>query len=337
MLIQIVLSALLTLFLIILVRKYASKLLLLDEPNHRSIHTDLIPRGAGIAFTIGALIALYIGDPYFLHHRRYTILAILFVLSIGILDDRHKARPETKFIVLFLATILIWQNGLHINDVGVYFGFDIHFAWLAFPFTYFAIAGFTNAINLIDGLDGLAGSISLLILLFFFYLGYQHNDKFLIEVSLVFIVGLIVFLFFNWNPAKIFMGDSGSLTLGFLISILSFHALKYIPSVAILYLGAYPIIDTLIAMIRRRQQNVPITRADRCHIHHILLTITGSTPKTVIIITSFQAIFIAMVLRLPPNIEQGTYLLLYSITIAIIYKLLILSMQKYKIECYKKK
>ena len=334
MLIQITISGLLTLFLIVLIRKYAHQLLLLDKPNHRSIHTNLIPRGAGIAFTIGAIIALYIGDPYFLHHRRYTILAILFVLAIGILDDRHRAKPKTKFIVLFLTTILIWQNGLRIDNVGIYFGFDIHFAWLAFPFTYFAIAGFTNAMNLIDGLDGLAGSISLLILTFFFYLGYQNSDKFLMELSLVFIVGLVVFLFFNWNPASIFMGDSGSLTLGFLISLLSFHTLRYIPSVAILYIGAYPIIDTIIAIIRRKREGVPITRADRCHIHHILLNIIGSVKKTVVLISTFQAIFIFIALLIHKDRDQGIFLLLYVIVVAVIYNIIIFFMRNSEMGCH---
>ncbi len=329
-------SALISGCLILFIRHYADVLHLVDEPNHRSAHSHPVPRGAGIAFTLGAIAAICSGDHRLIFQHIYTLLAILSILTIGILDDRHEAAPRTKFIVLLLATFLIWHEGLRIDDVGRYFGIDIHFAWFAFPFTYFAVAGFSNAMNLIDGLDGLAGAVAFLILSFFLLLGYQHHDNFLINISLYFMVGIVVFLFFNWHPATIFMGDSGSLTLGLVISVLAIHALRYIPSVSVLYLGAFPIIDTLVAMFRRKLQGYSVTQPDKCHIHHLLLYITGSVHKTVLIIVGIQLLFLLIALALPKKMDQSVPLVIFFMILAMAYKTILYLIDKYKIECYAK-
>jgi len=328
-------SALLSAGLILLIRHFASSLHLIDEPNYRSSHTHPVPRGAGIAFTLAALAALYFSQDRLVALHGDILLALFSVLAIGILDDRHEAAPRTKFVVLLFATFLIWREGLRIDDVGRYFGFEIHLALLSFPFTYFAVAGFTNAMNLIDGIDGLAGSIVLLILTFFLILGYRHHDTFLISFSLFFIVGVTVFLYFNWHPASIFMGDSGSLVLGFVISILSIYSLKYIPSVAVLYLGAFPIVDTLVAMFRRKMQKYSVTQPDRCHIHHLLFHITGSIPQTVIIIVGVQFLFLLVAFFLPKNMDQGIALLLFFLILTIAYKAVLFTVRRYRIPCYR--
>ena len=110
------------------------------------------------------------------------------------------------------------------------------------PFTIFALAGFTNALNLIDGLDA---SISIVILSSFLYIGYIHKNELMIVLCSLTIASLLAFLIFNWNPAKIFMGDSGSLFLGFIISVVACISLEYIHPIAIFYLAALPIVDTL--------------------------------------------------------------------------------------------
>jgi len=305
---------------IVLIRRYAHALLLVDEPNHRSTHEEPVPRGAGIAFSVAAMLTLFffhreIWDGYFIVPG-----SLLLILMVGILDDRHEAAPKMKFLAIAMATFILWDGGLLIDRVGEYFGMEIRFGWLALPFTFFAVAGFTNALNLIDGIDGLAGTISLVILGAFFSLGWRHGDAFLLSLTLTFGTGVLVFLFFNWNPASIFMGDSGSLTLGFLISVLSIYALKYLPSVSVLYLGAIPLIDTLVVMIRRKRDGRSATAPDRCHLHHLIHRRKGSVPKTVLTLGGFQLIFAVIGLMLPRGIDQTIPLLVFLLIVIAVYR-----------------
>ena len=136
--------------------RYAPVLRLIDEPNRRSIHRIVVPKGAGIVFTLAALTGLLLFKGSCCLHHFPLFVSLLLILTVGILDDRHNATPRFKFFVIALATFVLWVDGLFIDTVGRYFGVEIRFGFLAIPFTFFALAGFTNAMNLIDGLDGLA-------------------------------------------------------------------------------------------------------------------------------------------------------------------------------------
>jgi UDP-GlcNAc:undecaprenyl-phosphate GlcNAc-1-phosphate transferase len=319
------------------IRRYAPILHLVDFPNVRSFHNKLIPRGAGIAFVSSALADLAI-----FHHQFWTLhwpilVALALVLAIGILDDRHDAAPWLKFVVIVLATLVLWDDGLLIDHVGKYFGIDLRLAWLALPFTLFAVAGFTNALNLIDGLDGLAGSLSLTILFGFYWLGAIHGDTMLTTLSLAFGVGVAVFLIFNWHPASIFMGDSGSLTLGFLISLLSIRALEYLPSVSVLYIGAVPLIDTLTAIIRRKRHGRSAMAPDRCHIHHLLVNRTNSVTQAVVWMVQLQLAMILVGLFLSKTMDQTLPLVLFGVVVWGVYHLIEKEIRRQGIDCYQEK
>lgn len=290
-------SLLITIFIIavvlhIIVIRNAEFLNLMDIPNERSAHKNIVPRGAGIAiFSSVFIVTLFLNFEYFMSNI-YIHIAILFVFLVGLIDDRNDVSPRLKFIVLFFATILIYQHGVSIDYLGTYFSYDLMLPWfLIFPFTFFAIAGFTNGLNLIDGLDGLAGTISFVMLSTFLAIGIVYNDVLLITLSSSFIVSIIAFLLFNWNPAKIFMGDSGSLTLGFVISILSIESIQYISPAAVLFVIALPILDTFVVMRRRMQRGHSIFKADKNHMHHFLLNVKGDVRFTVILLVSIQIIF----------------------------------------------
>jgi UDP-GlcNAc:undecaprenyl-phosphate/decaprenyl-phosphate GlcNAc-1-phosphate transferase len=273
----------------------AKKLHLLDIPNERSHHCSVIPRGAGIGFISAVFLGFMIFQTHLFLENWFVFLAIFFVFLLGILDDRHEVSVKFKFLVISLSTLLLWIYGLRVTTIGTWFGYEIHFVWwVALPFSMFAISGFTNALNLIDGLDGLAGSISVVILIFFYFIGLHYNDVLMMYLAMFTIVSLTAFLILNWNPAKIFMGDSGSLTLGFIISVLSLLSLRYISPVLILYLGALPILDTLIVMIRRIRRGKSPFQPDKTHIHHILVKFfDGNVKKTVIFLVMLQLIFSA--------------------------------------------
>jgi UDP-GlcNAc:undecaprenyl-phosphate GlcNAc-1-phosphate transferase len=320
MLLSIVSVFLLSLVAIWALKRFAPKIGLVDIPNERSVHSNIVPRGAGIGIFIAFILTCCLFEIDILTHYPLTFLGFSTVFFIGVLDDLKDASPKTKFLVIFIATTLAYFEGIGIHSLGTYFGFELTLGWLALPFTLFAVSGFTNALNLIDGIDGLSGTISILILGVLFFIGYQHHDTFITHLSLLLITALAAFLLFNWNPASIFLGDSGSLTVGFIISILSIKALDYIHPALILFLAAIPIFDTLIVMIRRKRRGGSAFAPDKTHLHHILLKFfNGNVKKTVIALALLQLIYSMTGFFLMEEIEQSFILILFGVNYLILY------------------
>jgi len=298
----------------------ALRLGLVDVPNERSMHTRHHPRGAGIGIYMAAVLI----DPLFnytlmLDHY-LTCLAVLMVFVVGVLDDHQDTSPNTKFIVIALGAVLVYFDNIYVSTLGHLFGFDFSLGWLALPFTVFAIVGFTNALNLIDGLDGLAGSISVVILSTLFSIGYNYDDAFMMLLAGSFIAGLLAFLVYNWNPASIFMGDSGSLTLGFVIGILVIKAASYIHPVTVLFIIAVPLMDTIIVMVRRKRHGKSMFAADKTHLHHLLFNFFNrNVKKTVIVIVILQMIYSITALQIVENADQSMSLILFILNVLGMY------------------
>ncbi len=289
LLIGIFITSFLSIYLLI---HYSKKLGLVDVPNERSMHKKVTPRGAGIAFVLSVFLVVLFFDFEHFKIYYYIYLAIGIVFIAGAWDDLKSISPKIKFIFMFLSSLLLYVNDFAIYSLGTYFGYEIILpAWLIFPFTFFAIAGYTNALNLMDGLDGLAASIAIVMLVTFLAIGIEHGDELLISLSSFFIVTLLAFLLFNWNPAKIFMGDSGSLSLGIVIAILTIHAIKYITPASALFVIALPLLDTFIVMTRRIQRHQSPFKADKNHMHHFLVNFKGDVRYSVIILVLMQIIF----------------------------------------------
>lgn len=264
----------------------------MDMPNERSIHKKPVPRGAGIGFVSAIfIVSIFLNYSNFIEYY-YIYLSIFVVFIVGALDDNQGVSPILKFVFIFFATFILYLNDFHLTSLGSYLGYEITLPLvLILPFTFFAIAGFTNAFNLLDGLDGLAGAVSMVMMGAFLAIGILHNDTLLITLSSIFLVGVSAFLFFNWYPAKIFMGDSGSLTLGFVISILSIQSLAYLTPAAVLFIIALPVLDTFIVMTRRIQRGRSPFQADRNHMHHFLYKAKMDVKFTVILIVYVQIAF----------------------------------------------
>lgn len=319
----------LTLILIKIVILKAPDWGLMDIPNKRSEHTRHTPVGAGIGFYLATAIVTPLFYFDLVSEYWLTLLAVFLVFVVGVLDDHKDTSPKTKFVVLAIASVMLCFDDIFIDHVGIYFGIPVSLGWFAFPFTVFAVVGFTNALNLIDGLDGLAGSISLVTLSAFFYLGYEHCDEFMMIISGVFISALLAFLIYNWNPASIFMGDSGSLTLGFVISVLAIRSLEYIPAVSVLFIAAIPLLDTFVVMIRRKRNKKSMFSADKCHIHHLLHHFFNKdTKKTVIFLFILQSIYSLIGVQLEKSIEQSIPMVLFILNVAFVYMLLDRMIQK---------
>jgi len=289
---------------IYLLIRNAEKLGLVDIPNERSMHTKLTPRGAGIAFVLPVFLVVILFDLEYFKTYYYIYLAIAIVFIAGAWDDIKNISPKSKFLFIFISSLLLYVNDFAIVSLGTYLGYEVVLpSWLVFLFTFFAIAGYTNALNLMDGLDGLAASLSLVMFVTFLTIGLEYNDKLLISLSSFFTVTLLAFLWFNWNPAKIFMGDSGSLTLGMVISILAIQSMQYITPISALFIIAVPVLDTFIVMTRRIQRGNSPFKADKNHLHHFLFNVKGNVRYTVIVLVLMQIVFSIIGYQLDPKNE----------------------------------
>lgn len=335
-LLKLIFTFLLTFIFIKLLIKNARFLGLVDIPNERSSHSKITPRGAGIGFGFAFFISIILFENRFLLEHYLVFLAIFLVFFIGILDDHRDTTPKAKFYMIFFATFLLYLDDISIYSLGTFLGYELSLWIFALPFTMFALSGFTNALNLIDGLDGLAGTISFIILSTFLYIGLVHQDELIVTICSVVLSSLVAFLIFNWNPAKIFMGDSGSLFLGFVISVVATISLKYIHPISVFYLAALPIVDTLIVMVRRIRNGKSPFSPDKTHIHHILLNFfQKKVKKTIFFLILMQSVFSLFGLMLAMNSKDlgtgsgyATMSLILFITISMLFYMIFTGMKR---------
>ncbi len=272
-----------TLLLTPAVRIFALKKGILDKPDDRKVHLKPIPILGGVAIYFGFLIAvifgLLIANIFAIKINLIPIIGILscstLMLLVGVLDDVKGINAFTKFIFQLLIAGVAVYFGIQIEFVSNPFNGVFALGFLSIPLTLFWIVGITNAINLIDGLDGLATGITFIagIALFVVALLLKMKGAALILAALG--GGALGFLRYNFNPASIFLGDSGSLFLGFILAATSIMGvLKSTLVIAfvipVLILGV-PIFDTTSAIIRRVHLKRHIFHADKEHIHHSLL------------------------------------------------------------------
>ena len=305
--------------------KYAHQINLIDLPNSRSSHNLPTVRGFGIVIFFSIGVTLLAFKSFLVIEHPNLLAAILVVGFLGLIDDIKGMPPVIKITTIVVVYMFLFAEGFVILNLGVYYGLELNLnLMIAIIFSTISIVTFTNAFNLIDGLDGLSGLIAIIIFLAFLAIGLSNNDQFLITISILFITPLLVFMFYNWHPAKVFLGDSGSLMIGFVISLMAIRSLNYIEPIAVLYITAVPIIDFLFVTIRRLKTRESIFKADRSHCHHILLSFfNGNVKKTVIIISAFQALLSLIgVIFVAKVIDSLVVLALFLISFFIIYKLL---------------
>ena len=271
-------------------RKWALSTGTVDVPDERKIHTTAIPRIGGIAIFMAFLFALLVYAD--LQPRIRGILAgALVIFFTGFVDDLYGISPRRKFLgEIGGCLVTIGVGHLILSDLGNLFGFGpvVLPLWLAIPFTIFAVVGVINAINLIDGLDGLAGGVSVIALAAFFVLAWKSGNVQAMLLCAALLGALLGFLKYNYFPARIFMGDTGSLVVGFLLGFLAVlltqgHGGKVSPVVPVLILGM-PIIDTLWVMVSRLLQGGSPFAPDKTHVHHKFLDLGLEHRFTVILI-----------------------------------------------------
>lgn len=257
-----------------------------DTPGGRKIHKKFTPSMGGIAFILATFVALGIwGWQYPLPDIRYLLGAIALMFFVGLRDDLVELKAKHKILGQIVAVLLVVVAGdIRIKDFHGFLGIEALPLWFSYGFTSFVLLALTNGFNLIDGLDGLAGSIASLTLgILGVWFQFQGLDS-LAVLSFTLLGGVLAFLAYNWHPAKIFMGDTGSLTLGFALGSLVVAFMEYnfaLPEDAFLKikpsftfgiaLMIYPLYDMARVFARRISKGQHPMIADKTHIHHFLI------------------------------------------------------------------
>ena len=308
----ILVSLIVSVSLIPFLKSYALKKNIIDYPEERKIHTEPIPYLGGVAIYLGFLFGLFI-IYRFLHWvsmKDFYLFGVgsFVIFLLGLYDDFKKANAKIKFTVQIFVAVFIVSHGVYIPQVTNPFGGDsIELLWFGPILTVFWIVLITNSFNLLDGLDGLASGISIITIGFMLGFALFSNDMRVIGISAVLLGSILGFFIFNFPPAKIYMGDTGSLLIGFLVSILCIIPSSKGPyGFAVLIpmiLTAVPIIDTVLAVFRRFKKGIPIFSADKKHLHHRILQLSNSYRKTLFIIygTNFYICLHAILAYFLPN------------------------------------
>ena len=297
---------------------------LLDQPNKRKVHSCPKPLVGGI----GMIMAVTFSSVLFIPpaHLIGVYAGITLLGIVGFLDDFRELNHKWKFIAQICATVFIIYFGRNIlKSLGDILPLGtIDLGILSLPFALFCSVGVMNAVNMIDGLDGLAGGISLIAFASFALLAYINNQWEFMLFSIAFSGAVVAFLRYNWR-ARLFMGDTGSLTIGFILAFLSIAITQtdqsLVPPVAPLLLLTVPIVDAVTTMTKRLLRGKSPFNADRTHFHHILLRLGFNQKRAVKIILGISCFFSATALtgtifRIP---EYFLFLVFFSYCILAVF------------------
>jgi len=326
------------------VRRLAVWLGAVDMPHDRKVHENPTPSLGGLAIFAGVILSLLLCKVVLGFSSRISapegmavalssyqllgiILASSFVAVLGAVDDMRRLSPWTKLTGQIMASLVLVSFGVEISTVALPRGNLIDLTAspiLSILLTIIWMVAFTNIINLIDGLDGLAAGISLIsAAAFFFYgsrVGADSNTLQAMLISAAVAGSCLGFLRYNFNPASIFMGDSGSMFLGFLLGAISIQGILKRTAVATLFtpiiILAVPILDTGLAILRRARSGKPFHHADKEHIHHRLLYIGHSQRQAVLIIYLWSALLTGIALALQFVTSRTVVYILLGVAVA---------------------
>ena len=332
-------TCLLSAILTPLVRRFSLKVGAVDHPNARRINKVDMPSGGGLAifltFVIATLVILPLiskdytypwwREPYQVYILPVVIGALVIVVT-GYLDDIFELKPLPKLLGIVIAATIVWAfTDFRFDSFKFPFGGPlIHFNPLVTCFlTILWIVAITNAINLIDGLDGLVSGVSIISLVTMAIVSYfflPKADLFLTLTILVMVAAIAGFFPYNYHPASIYLGDTGALFIGFMLGVLSLQGLKNSTAVAVvtpvIILGV-PILDTVVAIIRRTLSGQKFYEPDKLHLHHRLLSMGFSHRGAVWMVYAIAFIFSLIALLLNVSSRFGGVLLIFGLLFAL--------------------
>ena len=317
-----------------LIRRFCERFKLLDVPaDGRRVHTYAIPRLGGVAIYLSLMLALaslllvsnLVTES--LQYYRPVFFKVLvpssLVLLLGVFDDLRGANAVVKFVGLGLIASLFYAMGGRIDNLALPFVGVVHLpAVMSFALTVFWLVAIANAFNLIDGMDGLATGAALFSSVVILVVALSGGNRVMIVVTIVICGALAGFLRYNFNPASIFLGDSGALFVGFLLAALSLMgAQKATTAIAVItpiLAFGLPVVDTTVTMARRLIGGRPIFQGDGEHIHHMLLARGWSQRRVVLILYSVCAVFALLAALSTKTSSPMTGFVLFVIAAAVI-------------------
>ena len=300
----------------------------LDQPDARKVHARPIPRIGGIgiyaAFMVSILVQLIFVEltPEFMMSLIGLMVGGTIIVAIGIIDDYCDLPAKVKLLGQILAAaVLVIGFDVRIDFITDPLGDFIYLELFAIPATIFWIVGLTNTVNLIDGLDGLAAGVSSIAAVTIFLVAMEEGIPFVAMVTAALAGAAVGFLYYNFNPARIFMGDTGSMFLGFILAGISVvGAVKSAATIAlivpILALGL-PILDTTFAIVRRARNHRPIFKPDKGHLHHRLLAHGFTQKQAVLLMYIVSALFGLCALALTTVSTQAAVLIVLIVAAAV--------------------
>lgn len=304
---------------------------LYDEPGERSSHEVKTPSLGGVGIFAGAIFSIVLWTPFSqFGNLQYILCALLIIFLVGVKDDIAPVSPTKKLVAqIMAASILVFKSDIRLHSLYGLLGYgDALPDWISAMLTIFTMLVITNAFNLIDGIDGLAGSIGVLIAgvfgVWFFVAGHWEYAT----VAIALTGAIMAFLRYNYSPAEIFMGDTGSLILGLVSAVLAIQFIDFNhalppdkayrftsgPAVAIGIL-IVPLYDTIRVFTTRILRGQSPFQADRRHIHHLLIDVGLSHLQATAVLVGFNIAFVVMVLGLQKRLG-GHQLLLLELAIA---------------------
>ena len=286
-------------------RKIALPIGLVDKPNHRKVHANSVPLVGGIGIFLATTLTLTLAVPVdekVLVHKN-TFIGVVILLIMGILDDRLDLRASLKFAIQILLAHFIYSQGVKIESLNGLFGIYSLSAWLQYFLTIVIITGVVNAFNLMDGIDGLAAGLALMGFGIFTFLAFVNGQFFTAVVFLTFIGALLAFLRYNLSQnKKIFMGDAGSLMLGFVMVVSGLELIQkaqgtnHISAVTLGVISVLfvPVFDAFRVFRRRIKAGKSPFHADKTHLHHLIL-MTGLKHKIASVLIVSLMTFISII------------------------------------------
>lgn len=291
-------------------RIFARKVGAVDMPGPRRVNKEPIPRMGGIGVLFGILLATsvmlysleHLGwarefDVYYGSHIRpyWYVLSLILMFLTGLIDDKYHLTPMQKLLGQFVATSIATFSGLRLAEVLAPFENGvINLGVFAYPATIVFLIAYTNMFNLIDGLDGLASGIAHIASFTMFVVASLAGRMDSAMQAMILCGATLGFLVYNFHPASVFLGDSGSLLIGFMmgcISLMSVSRVAGLTTILVpLVIAGIPIIDTLSAIIRRKKANVSIGHADKGHLHHRLMDEGYNQRQAVLFVYAWTAL-----------------------------------------------
>jgi UDP-GlcNAc:undecaprenyl-phosphate/decaprenyl-phosphate GlcNAc-1-phosphate transferase len=263
-------------------KRMAIRLGFIDHPDERKVHTSPLPRIGGVAIYLGCILALLLSDRFYLSQLVSIMIGATIVSFLGIWDDYKTLKPVIKLCGQTLAGIILIYSGIKVSFLP--------YAVLNIIATLLWVVIITNALNLLDNMDGLSGGVATIACVFYFLIAVMTGQYFVASLTAALLGACLGFLYYNFNPASIFMGDSGSLFIGFLLATIGIK-LRFPSNVAfvtwmvpVVVLGL-PLFDTTLVVISRLRRGLnPLTTPGKDHVSHRLVSMGASQREAVLIL-----------------------------------------------------